>query len=166
MEFINSCNCIVDYNILEKAIIAECDRRGIKPKNSYKIYDYRGYAGISLKHNKESVHRIIGKYMVGFNFDKNIHVHHLDGNKMNNSVSNLQVIRNDLHFKAHDVHKYIPEDYKRSFGERMRPIVSRTDVTKENVTELRKIGLTIQEIAKKLNCGENTVYRRLGMKDY
>ena len=166
MKFINSCNCIVDYNILEKAIIAECDRRSIKPKDSYKIYDYRGYAGISLKHDKVSIHRIIGKYMVGFNFGRKIYVHHLDGNKMNNSISNLQVIRSDLHIKEHDIHKYIPEDYKHSFGKRMKTIISRTDVTKENVTELRKMGLTIPEIAKKLNCGINTINRRLGMKDY
>ena len=166
MEFINSCNCIVDYDILEKAIIAECDRRGIEPKQSYKIYDFRGYAGISLKHDKESVHRIIGKYMVKFDFDSDINVHHLDGNKMNNSISNLQVIRKDLHIKQHDIHQYVPESHKRSFGERVKPIVSRADVTKEKVTELREMGLTISEIAKKLNCGRNTVKRRLGMKDY
>lgn len=166
MEFINSCNCIVDYNILEKAIIAECDRRCIKPKHSYKIYDYRGYAGISLKHDKVSVHRIIGKYMVGFDFDSSISVHHLDGNKLNNSVSNLQVIRNDLHIREHDIHKYVPENHKRSFGERMKPVVSRTDVTRENVAELIEMGLTTPEIAKRLNCGTSTVKRRLGVKDY
>ena len=166
MELINSCNCIVDCNILEKAIIAECDRRGIEPKHSYKIYDYRGYAGISLKHDKVSVHRIIGKYIVGFDFGSNISVHHLDGNKMNNSISNLQVIRSDLHIREHDIHQHVSEDHKRSFGKRMKPIISRTDVTRENVAELREIGLTIPEIAKKLNCGINTVNRRLGMKDY
>ena len=42
----------------------------------------------------------------------------------------------------------------------------RKDVTKENVLELRNKGLTISEIAAKLNCGINTVNRRLGMKDY
>lgn len=166
MEFINSCNCIVDCNILEKAIIEECERRKIEPKHSYKIYYYRGYAGISLKHDKVSVHRIIGKYIVGFDFGSNIIVHHLDGNKMNNSISNLQVIRSDLHTKGHNIHQYVSENHKRSFGERMKPIVSRNDVTRENVAELRGMGLTISEVAKKLNCGINTVYRRLGMKDY
>lgn len=29
MEFINQCNCIVDYSSLEKAIIEECSRRNI-----------------------------------------------------------------------------------------------------------------------------------------
>lgn len=78
MEFVNECNCTVDYSILEKSIIEECKRRNIVPKNTYKIYNYRGYAGISLKHDKISVHRIIGKYMVGFDFGSNISVHHID----------------------------------------------------------------------------------------
>ena len=92
MKFENACNCIVDYSILEKAIKEECSRRNITPKDEYKIYLYRGYAGISIKHDKVSVHRIIGKYIVGFNFDSEIHVHHIDGNKLNNNISNLQVI--------------------------------------------------------------------------
>ena len=61
MKFDNECNCVVDFSVLENAIIEECKRRNIKPKEKYKIYDYRGYAGISLKHDKVSVHRIIGK---------------------------------------------------------------------------------------------------------
>ena len=43
---------------------------------------------------------------------------------------------------------------------------TRKDVTVEKVAELRNKGLTIPEIAKELNCGINTVNRRLGMKDY
>lgn len=72
MDFVNACNCIVDYKILESAIREECKRRNISPKEHYKIYLYRGYAGISLKHDKVSVHRIIGKHMVGFDFDSNV----------------------------------------------------------------------------------------------
>ena len=45
MKFENACNCIVDYSILEKAIKEECSRRNITPKDEYKIYLYRGYAG-------------------------------------------------------------------------------------------------------------------------
>ena len=166
MEFINECNCIVDYKILEKSIIEECKRRNIVPKDSYKIYMYRGYAGISLKHYKVSVHRIIGKYMVGYNLGSEIHVHHIDGNKLNNNVSNLQVINNELHIKEHHIEQYVSDKHKRNFGNRAKELISRKDVTKEKVKELRERGLTIPEIAKELKCGYNTVCRRLGMKDY
>jgi uncharacterized coiled-coil DUF342 family protein len=48
----------------------------------------------------------------------------------------------------------------------VREVRTRKDVTVERVAELRNKGLTILEIAKELNCGINTVNRRLGMKDY
>ena len=80
--------------------------------NEYAIH---GDAGISIKHDKVSVHRIIGKYIVGFNFDSEIHVHHIDGNKLNNNISNLQVIKNSLHTKEHNLVQYVSEEYKRNF---------------------------------------------------
>lgn len=166
MKFDNECNCVVDFSVLENAIIEECKRRNIKPKEKYKIYDYRGYAGISLKHDKVSVHRIIGKYMVGFDFGSEIHVHHIDRNRFNNKISNLQVIRKELHTKEHNIVQYVSENHLKGFGDRMKNIVSRNDVTKEKVAELRSNGFTISEIAKELKCGINTVNRRLGMKDY
>ena len=166
LKFENSCQCIVDCKILEKAIIEECGIRGIIPKDSYKIYNYRGYAGLSLKHDKVSVHRILGKYMAGFNFGSEIHVHHIDKNRFNNNISNLQVIRNDLHTKEHYIVQYVSGKHKKEFGNRMKDYLIRKDVTIENVAELRNKGLTIPEISKELNCGINTVNRRLGMKDY
>lgn len=166
MTFENSCNCIVDYKVLEKAIIDECHRRGFEPKDKYKIYKYRGYAGISIKHDKVSVHRIIGKYMVGYDFGSEVHVHHIDGNKFNNSVSNLQVLKNSLHTKEHNLVQYVSEEHKRGFGNRAKEIISRKDVTEEKVKVLREKGLTLPEIAKELNCGYNTVRRRLKTYKY
>ena len=157
MEFENACNCKVDNKILEYAIIEECGRRNVIPKERYKIYMYRGYAGISIKHEKVSVHRIIGKYMVGFDFGTEIHVHHIDGNKLNNDISNLQILRNELHTKEHNLIQYVSEEHLRNFGNRMRNVISRNDVTKEEVLRLRNCGFTIPQIAEKLNCGYNTV---------
>lgn len=174
MIFENTCNCIVYYKILEDAIVEECRRKKIEPKDKYKIYMYRGYAGISLKHEKVSIHRIIRKCMVriirkcmvGYNFGSEIHVHHIhiDENKLNNDISNLQIIKNSLHTKEHNPIKYVSEKYKKDFGNRVKDIISRKDVTKENVFELRDKGLTISQISKELDCGYNTVCRRLGMK--
>ena len=164
MRFINDCNCIVDYSILEKAITDECKRRNVVPKEVYKIYLWRGYPGISIKHDKVSIHRIIGKYMVGYDLPSNIVVHHIDGNKLNNKISNLQVMKSELHTKEHNIVQYVSTDYMSGYGNRMKNIISRTDVTREKVVELRKRGFTISGIAKELHCGYNTVCRRLGTK--
>lgn len=57
----------------------------------------------------------------------------------------------------------IQECNSRGIGSEAR---KRHDVTKEQVLRLKESGFTIPEIAKKLNCGYNTVCRRLGMNDY
>lgn len=164
MEFVNECNCLVDYEVLENAIREECARRNIAPKDSYKIYMYRGYAGISLKHDKISVHRIIGKHMVGMDFGKEIVVHHIDKNRLNNNVSNLQVMRNNLHTKEHYMVQYVSESHKKSFGNRMKDVISRKDVTEEKIIELMDKGYDFEDVARELQCGVNTVRRRLGLK--
>lgn len=102
--------------------------------------------------------------MVGYDLPPNIVVHHIDGNKLNNEISNLQVMKSELHIKEHNIVQYVPTEYMRGCGNRMKNIISRADVTREAVIELRKKGFTISGIAKELHCGYNTVCRRLGMK--
>lgn len=166
MKFINECGCIYEHDILENAIIEECKRRNIEPNSAYKIYKYRGYAGISIKHDKVSVHRLIGEYMLGMKLDKVIHIHHIDGNKMNNVISNLQALRNNIHTKEHNLVQYVSKEKLKHNANLATEKIKRNDVTEDNVLTLRESGLTIPQIAKKLNCGYNTVCRRLGMKDY
>lgn len=166
MKFDNACNCIVDYDVLENAIIEECKRRNIAPKDEYKIYMYRGYAGISMKHDKVSVHRIIGKYMVGYDFESEIVVHHIDGNKLNNGINNLQILKNNFHTKEHGLVSLVDKDKLKENVKKATEAIKRKDVTKEKVKELREKGFTVKQIAEMFDCGKNTVYRRLGMKDY
>jgi len=166
MIFENACGCDVNYRILERAIIEECDRRNIKPKETYKIYLCGDYARISLKHDKVSVHRLIGKYMVGCDLNENVSVHHIDGNKLNNNISNLQVLRKELHTKEHNIVQYVNKEHLKNAGNRLKKHIERQDVTTEEILLLKEEGFTIKEIASKLKCGYNTVCRRLGMKDY
>lgn len=164
--FENTCNCIFEEEVLEKAIIQECNSRGVDPKNNYKIYLYRGYAGISIKHDKVSVHRIIANYMAGQRLSSNISVHHIDGNKLNNRFSNLQILRKELHSKEHNIAQFVDKKKLAENAKKGSEARIRKDVTKEHVLNLKKTGLTILEISERLNCGYSTVCRRLGAKDY
>ena len=104
--------------------------------------------------------------MVGFEFDSNVSEHHIDGNKMNNDISNLQVIRKEFHAKEHKIVQYVAKDKLKENALKATDRITRHDVTKEKVLELRKHGFTIEQVAEKLKCGVNTVNRRLGMRDY
>ena len=64
--------------------------------------------------------------------------------------------------KEHKPVQYVSNEYKRNFGNRMALIMRRKDITEDNIKELLKCGYTIPQIARKMECGENTVRRRLG----
>ena len=166
MKFINECGCIVDYSILEKAIIDECKRRNVIPNDCYKIYMYRGYAGISIKHDKVSIHRIIGNYMANQTLESNIVVHHIDGNKMNNTISNLQILRKELHTKEHNLVQYVDKNKLAKNSLKGAMSIKRHDVTEKETRKLRMEGLTYKQIAERLHCGYNTVWRRLRKLDW
>ena len=166
LEFDNECGCLFEQPILEKAVIQECNRRNILPKERYKIYPYRGYAGISIKHDKVSIHRIIGNYMANQTLESNIVVHHIDGNKMNNTILNLQILRKELHTKEHNLVQYVDKNKLAKNAYKGSMSIKRHDVTDKEIRKLRMEGLTYKQIAEILHCGYNTVWRRLRKLDW
>ena len=64
------------------------------------------------------------------------------------------------------MHEYVSKEHKQSFGNRMKNVIGRTDITDKKVRELLAQGYSKKDISKILQCGVNTVFRRLGMKDY
>ena len=160
MELINKCGCIFDAVDLEKAIMSECERKGRRAKEKYTIVAREDYPCICIAHDHYRVHSLLGKYYFG-NCEV---VHHKDRNKLNASKANLEPMTSSEHTKSHYLVQYVSEEHKKGFGERMKDIRRRHDVTKQRVYELKKNGMSTKEIAMTLGCGENTVRRRLGMR--
>lgn len=57
------------------------------------------------KHNYVLLHRVIMENHLGRVLNKNEVVHHKDGNKKNNDISNLQLLTNSEHSKLHALEK-------------------------------------------------------------
>lgn len=104
IKWINDCNCEVDESILAKASLWKSK----KPMTSIKhIYKYGKYAAVTIDGVKTHVHRLLMEYEVLNDIPKEFCIHHLDGNKMNDSIDNLAIMvagaHNSHHMKGHAV---------------------------------------------------------------
>ena len=167
--FKNECECIVDYEMLYKAINNKCKSKNCYLHNEYRIVLRNGYPMVCINRERYYVHILIGEVIYG-RIRKGYVIHHKDKNKLNAMPDNLELMTRLKHSKIHG-NERIGVDLRSAEGKAnslnsARESRMRKDVTVEKVVELRNKGLTIPEIAKQLNCGINTVNRRLGMKDY
>lgn len=168
-HFQNECECVVDYGMLYKSIDNKCRSQNCYLHNEYRIVLRNGYPTVCINRQRCYVHILIGELVYG-KIRKGYVIHHKDKNKLNAMPNNLELMTSYKHSKIHgEERKGIDlrsEEGKQKSINAAAKARKRSDVTIEKVEELRRNGFTIPEIAKELNCGVNTVSRRLGMKDY
>lgn len=87
-----------------------CQHKGLKgqlvgSKNpnykTGKTITKNGYIQLSLNGGKIYEHRKVMQDFLGRKLDRNEIVHHKDGDKLNNDISNLEVLTNSQHSKLH-----------------------------------------------------------------
>ena len=168
-HFKNECGCIVDYEMLYTAIDNKCKSKNCYLHNEYRIVLKNEYPAVCINRQWRYVHSLIGEVLYG-RVRKGYVIHHKDKNKLNAMPENLERITTKKHSEIHgEEHKgkdYRSEEGKWKSINASKEATTRKDVTTEKVVNLRNKGLSISEIAKELDCGINTVNRRLGMKDY
>jgi len=125
-----------------KPVFCVCDKHG------------GGYLSVSLRieENKTKtikVHRIVAEYLVEGRKD-DLNVNHIDGNRLNNNAKNLEWV----------THKEnIQNAIKRGA---MYKIPHKIDYEKyEKIIELKKSGISDQEIAHKFNVSRRTIERSI-----
>lgn len=168
-HFENECECIVDYEMLYGAIDSKCKSKNCYLHNKYRIILRNGYPTVCIDKQRYYVHILIGEFIYG-RIRKGYVIHHKDKNKLNAMPNNLELMTNYKHSKIHGKERK-GIDLRSEAGKQKSIYAAakarkRSDITTEKVKKLRHKGFTIPEIAKELNCGVNTVSRRLGMKDY
>lgn len=169
MYFINECGCICDTDALIVSIINKCKKQNKQVKDCYRIMLRNGYPSVCIAHNRYYVHRLVWEGVHGVLEEEQI-IHHKDQNKLNNNINNLECLTNEQHSQLHGAAR---KDLDlRSESGKWRSVESaakkryRREITKEKIVSMQKQGLTIGEIAKKLNCGKNTICRRLHGREY
>lgn len=96
--FNNKCGCICDYGLLEKAMLW-FSKSTLKKERA--IYLYMRYPAVSIYKTKIHVHRLLMYYLEREIFDRSFHVHHIDGNVLNNNMFNLEKLSSKDYIQGH-----------------------------------------------------------------
>lgn len=88
-------------NISEYAVhkMAQTLNVQYKPKDEYVCS--QGYKMIGKSHNRKAEHRLVMEEHLGRELSSNEIVHHIDGNKLNNDISNLVLTTRSQHIEEH-----------------------------------------------------------------
>ena len=156
MIFKNECNCIVDENLLAKAVDAYCRRRNIYCKSEYRITLRLGYPQVVINRNHVYVHDLI--VMILYHSRPNYVVHHIDFNKLNDSVENLAYISHSRHSK---IHSNLYWEKVRRENIKVKRSVQRKDISNDEIQKMLNDGISVKEIARHFNCHHNTIYQRI-----
>jgi len=163
IKWINNCNCEVDESILTKASLWKSK----KPMTSVKhIYKYGNYAAVTIDGVKIHVHRLLMEYEVLNDIPREFCIHHLDGNKMNDSIDNLAIMvagaHNSHHMKGYvvtdkQVEMTVKANHQRK-GIRIRRTVK---VPLDELKKFLKDGKSINWISHHYKCDWGTIKRRI-----
>ena len=127
-------------------------KRGIKKRVS--LGTWRGMSmyksGQYLAVNGRRIHRIIAEEKIGRKLEYHEHVHHINGDKLDNREDNLMVISKGKHHSIHSV-------------ERWRRDIIKTDDKK--IIEYYRLGLGVKNIGLIMGIDRGVVYRRLLWND-
>ena len=159
----NKCGCIVDFDVLTKAVIWYSDRPVQENKS---IYLHGKYAAVSIGKQKVHIHRLLMSYFFGHSIPTNLSVHHLDENKLNDSISNLAVMVSSYHNKHHmkgfhptkeQISATIKANHKRKGTHNIKSI----NISDEEIKILLEEGKSINWIANYFKCNWDTIKRRV-----
>jgi len=137
----------------------------------------KSYKTICINGKQKRLHRYLVEQNIGRELDSSEIVHHIDGNKHNNAIENLEVISRGEHLKIHledgtvnpylSTTKYRYDDYniEEMF---LVDMLSAKDISKKiNIPEssinyfLRKNNIKISDRKDlKCSCGEKAVYKK------
>lgn len=107
------------------------------------------YKCITINGKQERLHRLIMEAYIGRKLQSWELVHHIDGDKHNNELSNLSITTRANHMATHNIG--IKTRYQRTHH-----------LTRHQLYELYvEDGLTIQSIADKLHIGYGCVYAQM-----
>jgi uncharacterized protein YjcR len=150
---------------METKIITEFGNANINPYGYYKISSYKeGNHGRLL-------HTVIWEKWYNKRVPKNYDIHHIDENKLNNEIWNLQCIESRIH-RSHHMKKRNPmwnkeslekmrETKKRMYKQGILKSHNKLNLNGEELYNLNQSGIFQKDLAKKFSCHVSTIERKI-----
>lgn len=111
------------------------------------------YKTIQVDKKQVRLHRFIMEQKLGRKLGKNECVHHIDGNKLNNSIDNLEVCTREEHLKKH---------YEQ-IGGKDNQFKKVYCLPEKEIKELyQDVNMTHQKLANIYGCSTGTIFNILG----
>lgn len=118
------------------------------------------YKSKKINGKKIDEHRFIMEQFLGRKLDRYEVVHHINGDKSDNRIENLQLMTLSEHSKLHNIGKKISNEQKNKLSEiqKNRPNARRSisDETIIEMAKLRKQGFSFRAIDKYFNLSNKT----------
>jgi len=119
-----------------------------------------GYTAITINRKRMYLHRLIMEKYVGYTIPPELFVHHINGNRQDNNISNLKIINKHEHSRMHAL--------ERGFG-KDRVGVEPTNKTSKKmirrIIKLRKQGKLLREICEITGISLPTVHKYSKLKE-
>lgn len=163
ITIILACDCNVDEKLLTDAILWYSSAPVQKIK---RIYMHGMYPAVSIGKQKIHIHRLIAMFAKKELLPSLLVVHHKDGNRLNSSLENLEVVPSADHARHHNAGKTLSDKHKKIISENnhLRLGCKYSERVKIDLVELKKMltgGASINSCAIHFNCDWSTIKNRI-----
>lgn len=132
------------------------------------------YKAIKVNGIKHDYHRWIMEQTIGRKLNSDEIVHHIDGDKTNNDINNLEIISRADHSRLHQTGKRLSDETRRKLSESLmgKPNLARRKLSNEQAEHIRNVYIPYDKefgaraLAKQFNIAHSEISRIANGRGY